>query len=285
MASAARIHPDTHIGAVALVVADLARSLDYYQNGIGLRLLARENGIAHLGVGERELLRLYEQPGAKPFPQRGRSGLYHFAILTPSREALGVTLQHLIHSQTPIGGASDHGVSEALYLTDPDGHGIEIYRDRPRSEWPMDGDELRMTLDPLDAPGILAAGAGRPWTGLAEGTTIGHIHLHVSQIGAAESFYVETLGFDLMQRYGGQASFISAGGYHHHIGINTWAGVGVPPPSPEMARLLWYEIRVPDEGALEEALARVRAAQLPIERHEQGWLVRDPAQNPVVLRT
>jgi catechol 2,3-dioxygenase len=279
---AQRIDPNTQLGVVALVVADLARSLDYYQRGIGLKLLGRENGVAQLGVGERELLQLVEQPGAKHFP-RGHTGLYHFALLTPSRSALGQVLQHLIDSNTPIGGASDHAVSEALYLTDPDGHGIEIYRDRPRSEWSMIGNQVRMALDPLDAPGILTAGAGVPWVGMPDGTTMGHIHLHVAHLPEAESFYVGSLGFDLMQRYGGQASFVSAGGYHHHIGLNTWAGVGAPPAPDDAARLLWYEIRLSDTAALEAELEQLRSAQIPVERHERGWLVRDPARNPLVL--
>jgi catechol 2,3-dioxygenase len=280
------IHPDTHIGAVALIVPDLERSLHYYQQNIGLQLHRRENGAAALGVGGPDLLILQEQPGVRPV-QRGRSGLYHFAILTPSRQELARTLRHLIDSHTPIGGASDHAVSEALYLTDPDGHGIEIYRDRPRSEWEFPNGTLKMTLDPFQFESVLGELTGNEpaWTGLAAGTTIGHVHLHVAHIPPTEQFYCDVLGFDLMVRYGHQASFIAAGGYHHHLGMNTWAGVGVPPPPEDAARLAWYEVRLPDQGAIEEVVARVKEAAIPIQQSEQGWIVRDPAQNTIHLVT
>lgn len=279
------IHPATHMGRVALVVADLARSLDYYQTHIGLQVHDQTAKHATLGVEGRELLWLQAQPGVRPFSARGHSGLYHYAILLPSREALGIELRHMAEMQTPIGGASDHGVSEALYLTDPDGHGIEIYRDRPRDEWPRQADgELAMTVDPLDAQGILAAGEGQTWTGMPPETVMGHVHLHVSQMNPAEAFYVDQVGFDLIQRYGGQASFVSAGGYHHHLGMNVWAGIGVPPASEEMARLLWYEVVLPEQAALDAVLARVREAGISVEAHDAGWLVRDPSQNGVVFR-
>jgi catechol 2,3-dioxygenase len=280
------IDPATHMGRVALVVADLARSLAYYQEGIGLKVLDQSASHTILGVDGRELLWLEEQPGAKPFPSRGYSGLYHYAILLPSRQELGVELRHLAESQTPIGGASDHGVSEALYLTDPDGHGIEIYRDRPREEWPRRADgELAMVTDPLDAQGIVAAGQGMAWQGMPAETTMGHVHLHVSQLDAAQDFYVNKLGFDLIQNYGGHASFISAGGYHHHLGMNVWAGVGVPPAPEDRARLLWYEVVLPDQDALEATMERLRASGVSPQAQNGHWVVADPSQNKVVLRT
>ena len=280
------IDPATHMGRVALVVADLARSLDYYVERIGLQVSDQSAHHATLGVDGRDLLWLQAQPGVKPFPGRGYSGLYHFAILLPSREALGVELRHLAESKTPLTGASDHGVSEALYMSDPDGHGIEIYRDRPRAEWPRRKDgELAMVTDRLDAQGVIAAGATQPWAAMPPDTVMGHVHLHVAQLQAAQEFYVDLLGFDLIQNYGGQATFVSAGGYHHHLGMNVWAGVGVPPAPEDRARLLWYEVVLPNVDALEAVLARVRAAGVAIEAHDAGWLVRDPAQNGVVLRT
>lgn len=279
------IDPQTRMGRVGLVVSDLARSLDYYQNGIGLRLLRRENGTATLGTAQRELLYLVEQPGAKPVG-RGRTGLYHYALLMPSRPALGDELIHLIQSQTPIGGASDHGVSEALYLSDPDGHGIEIYRDRPRSEWPRTASgELAMVTDPLDAEGVMAAAAGTRENEMDPGTVMGHVHLHVASVGDAEAFYVDTLGFDQIQRFGPQASFISAGGYHHHLGLNIWAGAGAPPPEPDAARLLWFECVLPTQAALDDVLERLAQRNLPVVEQDHGWLVRDPSQNGVVLCT
>lgn len=280
------IHPATHMGRVALTVADLARSLDYYQSRIGLKVLDQSAKHASLGVEGQELLWLQAQPGAKPFPARGYSGLYHYAILLPSRQALGVELRHLVETRTPLTGASDHGVSEALYLNDPDGHGIEIYRDRAREEWPRRPDgELAMVTDPMDAHGVIAEGEGKPWEGMPAGTVMGHVHLHVSQLNTATDFYVNQIGFDLIQKFGGQASFVSAGGYHHHLGMNVWAGVGVPPAPEEMARLLWYEIVLPDADALEATLEQLRKTGVAVEAFDGGWMVRDPAQNRVVLRT
>jgi catechol 2,3-dioxygenase len=278
------IHPNTAIGATALIVPNLERSLSYYQHNIGLQLHHRENGTAALGAGGSDLLILTEQPGARPV-QRHRTGLYHFAILVPSRKELSRTLRHLIDTRTPIGGASDHAVSEALYLTDPDGHGIEIYRDRPRSEWSFPDGTLKMGIDPFDMEGVLAEAQGdpTPWQGLHPETIIGHIHLHVAHIPAAEHFYCAILGFDLMVRYGDSASFISAGGYHHHMGLNTWAGVGAPSPPADAARLNWFEIRLPDEDALQQVLDRIHAAALPVAETERGWQVRDPAQNQIRL--
>lgn len=278
------IDPHTHIGAVGLIVPSLARSVAYYTQNIGLQLHRQEGGTAALGVGGPDLLILHEQPGVKPVA-RGRTGLYHFAILTPSRLELARTLRHLLDTRTPIGGASDHAVSEALYLTDPDGHGIEIYRDRPRREWEFPNGALKMTIDPFDMAGVLSElpGDAPAWTGLHPATTIGHIHLHVAQIPASERFYCDVLGFDLMMRYGPQASFIAAGGYHHHLGLNTWAGVGAPPPPTDTARLNWFEVRLPDAAALEEVVARARTAQLTLGQIEHGWQVQDPAQNQVRL--
>lgn len=278
------IHPNTTIGAVSLTVADLDRSLHYYQHNIGLHLHHQENRSATLGAGGIDLLVFTELPGAKPVQPR-RTGLYHFALLTPSRLELGRTLRNLINTRTPIGGASDHAVSEALYLTDPDGHGIEIYRDRRRDDWEFPNGQLKMTIDPFDMEGVLATAADdkTTWDGLHPATTMGHIHLHVAHIPATEQFYVNVLGFDLMVRYGAGASFIAAGGYHHHMGLNTWAGVGAPPPPSDAARLNWFEVRLPDAAALESVVAQVRAANLPIEPVESGWLVRDPSQNQIHL--
>lgn len=280
-----RINVALHCGAVRLVVRDLARSLAYYQDHIGLRLHRRDGGVAWLGAGGADLLGLVEQAGALPV-QRGHTGIYHFALLTPDRAALARVLQHLLAARTPIDGASDHGVSEALYLTDPDGHGIEIYRDRPRREWPFVKGSLAMTTDPLDVRGLLAADRSQAsWDGIAAGTVIGHVHLHVAHLDAAVHFYVDLLGLDLMQRFGGQAAFVSAGGYHHHLGLNTWAGVGAPPPPPNAARLLDFELILPDAGALAAIVARLQQAVMPVTSDGKGWKLADPSGNAVVLRS
>lgn len=272
-----------HVGRVALSVADLDRSVRYYTEGIGLALLAREGSEARLGAGERTLLLLREQPGARPVARA--TGLYHFALLLPSRRHLGRTLRHLLDARIPVGGYADHAVSEAIYLTDPDGHGIEIYRDRPRSEWVYPGGQLKMTVDPFDFGGVLAEArddAGR-WTGLSAGTMMGHIHLQVAGIAATEQFYTGPLGFDLMVRYGAAATFLAANGYHHHLGANTWAGAGLPPAPADAARLLWYEIVLPDADAVAVVAGRLEEAGHAFEREDGQLWVTDPSGIRILL--
>ena len=283
--NATPLPPETRMGQVALTVADLSRSLAYYQEQIGLRLLDREGDTAVLGTPQRPLLRLQKQPGARP--SRGVTGLYHFALLLPSRLALAQTLYHFIQHQTPISGASDHAVSEALYLTDPDGHGIEIYRDRPRSEWPSVGGRLAMTTEPFDVDGVLGELSAETavWSHLPAATTMGHVHLHISRMAPTIEFYVDQLGFDMIVQMGGSASFVAAGGYHHHLGLNTWAGVGAPPPAPDQARLLWYEILLPDETAVDLLAARLAAADVPGGRNGRDLHLQDPSANHLIIRS
>jgi catechol 2,3-dioxygenase len=275
------------MGTVALTVADLERSLHYYQHNIGLRLLKQDGDVAVLGVNGRPLLQLHEQPGARP--TRHTTGLYHFALLLPSRAALSHTLHHLLATNTPITGASDHGVSEALYLTDPDGHGIEIYRDRPRSDWYDENGQFLLYTKAFDVDGVVAESQAESqakpnsWAGLPPETVMGHVHLHVADIAESEHFYMNVLGFELMARYGRAASFISAGGYHHHMGLNTWAGVGAPPAPPDTARLLWFQIILPDEEALAKLLSRLNEANIPYRQDESGVFVQDPSQNTIVI--
>ncbi|MEN9937748.1 MAG: hypothetical protein RLZZ387_4327, partial [Chloroflexota bacterium] len=235
------IHPEARIGAVTLAVSSLDRALEFYQEALGFRLLRREGGGAALGVASVDLLRLVEQPGARP--SRGVTGLYHFAVLVPTRLDLARSLRRLAELRVPLQGMSDHAVSEALYLADPDGNGIEIYRDRPRAEWPRAAAEVRMTVDPLDVDSLIAEleGDDEPWDGLRPGTTIGHMHLHVADLAAARAFWVGVVGFELMQTFG-SADFVAAGGYHHHLGYNIWAGRGAPSPAPDMAGLRSFEL-------------------------------------------
>jgi catechol 2,3-dioxygenase len=281
------IHPDTTVGPVDLAVADLGRAEQFYREVLGFKQLSREDSTLTLTAdGEAPLLILHEQPGARPKPRRA-TGLYHFAILTPTRRDLARSLRRLAEMQWPLSGASDHLVSEALYLDDPDGNGIEIYRDRPRAEWPRSGGRIQMATDPLDFDGVIGEmeGNDQPWDGLAPGTTIGHVHLHVADLRAAEAFYHGLLGFDIITNYGGSALFVSAGGYHHHLGLNTWAGVGAPPPPPDAAGLRHFAIVLPNPAALEPVVARVRGRDIAIEQTDEGLLLRDPSQNGVLLTT
>jgi catechol 2,3-dioxygenase len=271
------------MGRVALSVADLERSIAYYRRSIGLIVRQQDNATAVLGTPERDLLVLQEQPGARP--TRGTTGLYHYALLTPSRLELARTLRNLIATDTPMSGFSDHLVSEAIYLQDPDDHGIEIYRDRSRSEWAYSGGKVRMAVDPLDIHGLLAEveADDDDWNGISPGTVMGHVHLHVAGIAEAERFYSQILGLEIMARYGAAASFVAAGGYHHHLGLNTWAGVNAPPPPPDTARLLWYEMRLPDESALTAVRERLQAAGCEASVEGESWRTIDPSRNVILL--
>ena len=273
----------TRVGTVRLQVADLDRSLSYYERVIGLRTLDRTDGGARLGAEPgRPLVELHERAGVRSVPRRGRLGLYHFAILLPERAALGRFLQHLGESDVRA-GMSDHLVSEAIYLTDPDGLGIEVYADRPRDTWAYAGGELVMATNPLDVSGLVAAAGGGRWTGVPAGTVIGHVHLYVGDLERAAAFYERGLGLDrTVWSYPG-ALFMSAGGYHHHLGINTWAA-GAPPATETDARLLDWELLVPDPGEGNQAIERVAAAGAPVQREPGGGVARDPWGTAVRLR-
>ena len=282
------IDPAAHIGAVHLTIGDLNRSIRFYEAHLGFTLHRRGERTAWLGAGGADLLALTQCEQAPRV--RGTTGLYHFAILVPSRADLARALRRLVETDTVMQGAADHGVSEALYLADVDGNGIEIYRDRPRAEWPFVGGRLQMGADPLDFDDLLAINAGPRFsgaesaesgTGLASGTVIGHVHLHVSTLDEAQRFYVDVLGFELMQRYGPSALFVSAGGYHHHIGLNTWAGVGAPPPPPGAIGLKHFDVVLPTDAAVNDVRERVHAAKISIEVVDGGILVRDPANNAI----
>jgi catechol 2,3-dioxygenase len=260
---------------------------------VGLGEIWRRGASAGLGVSNRVLLVLHESPGA-PHPGR-TAGLYHFAILVPSRLDLARSLRHFADLGTRMQGFSDHHVSEALYLADPDGIGIEVYRDRPRDQWLGPDGRFHMTLDPLDVEGLLqeadadrrAASASNQsgWAGLAPGTTIGHVHLRVSFIEDSERFYREVLGFDLTQRYGESAIFLSAGGYHHHVAANVWAGIGAPRPPEGAIGLKHFEIVLPDTTALADVARRITSAGLEAETSGDVVSVRDPSGNRIELVT
>jgi catechol 2,3-dioxygenase len=271
-----RLPEETRLGRVTLQVAELERSLAYYQRVLGFRLLERSDGRAELGAygDPAVLVELRERPGAAPVPRTGLLGLYHFAILLPDRASLGRFIGHLAEIGARA-GAADHLVSEALYLHDPDGLGIEVYCDRPRESWTHEGRQLRMSTDPLDMESLVAAAGGEPWTGMPAGTRVGHVHLHVGDLAEAEKFYHEALGLDrTVWSYPG-ALFLSAGGYHHHLGLNTWA-VGARSAGEGDARLVEWEILLPAETELEAAQASVTTAGWETRREGEGWLADDP---------
>jgi catechol 2,3-dioxygenase len=276
------IDPATRLGVVTLRVADLDRSIRFYQEVIGLRLAGRDGDSATLGVDGAGLLVLRALPGARPVPQRA-TGLFHVAILLPSQADLGHALQRMIAASVPV-GQGDHLVSEALYLSDPDGNGIEVYRDRPRSEWRWEGGQVHMATDPVDLRGLLLAAerAGTPGADAPAGTTIGHVHLKVADLGQARAFFHDLLGFNVIAQMPG-ALFVSAGGYHHHFGLNTWQSRGAAPTPEGAAGLVSYTIVLPDAEALARVLARLDAGTVAYTREAGQMLLRDPWDNQLVL--
>lgn len=280
-----RLPGATRLGGVTLQVADLARSLAFYEQTLGLRVLGRAPTHAALAAhgDDRVLVELRERPGARS-AGRGLLGLYHFAILVPDRPSLGRFVQHLAE-QGVRAGAADHLVSEASYLTDPDGLGIEVYVDRPRETWMRTGRELMLATDPLDMQGLVAAAGDTRWDGMPAGTVIGHVHLHVGDLARASAFFSDALGFDRMTwRYPG-ALFLGAGGYHHHLGTNTWAGPGARMPSDDDARLLEWVIELPAADDVAGAARSLAAAGYAVEESLAGAaLTRDPWGTAIVLR-
>ena len=283
-----RLPNATRIGRVVLQVAELERSLAYYETVVGLRVIEREGERAVLGAhgDDWPLVELRALSGARPVPRRGRLGLYHFAILLPERAALGRFLAHL-EAIGAYAGMSDHFVSEAIYLTDPDGLGIEVYADRPRAAWTHQDRQLTMTTIPLDEESLLRAAkespAGLRWTGIPAGTVIGHVHLYVSDLERAARFYHAGLGFDkTVWNYPG-ALFLSAGGYHHHLGTNTWAA-GAKPATENDARLLEWEILVPTEADGRGAIESLAQTGATVEKGEDGGTSVDPWGTPLRVR-
>ena len=277
--ASAEISARTSMGPVHLTVSDLERSLAFYRETLGLAVLGRDDGRTSLGAGERELLVLFEEPGARP--AYGHTGLYHFALLLPERAHLATWLAHVARERVPLAGLSDHFVSEAIYLSDPDGHGIEVYWDRPREVWEGKVAE-RMTTLPLDTQGLLGEledPVSEPFDGLAAGTAMGHVHLKVASIAPTVGFYRDRLGFGLMAEYGHQAAFLAAGGYHHHLGANTWECAGAPSPPPGTAALRHATIVLPDEAERDRVLASAGAEP---QETESGPAIADPSGNVLV---
>ena len=269
----ATLSSDTHIGRVRLRVGDLERSLAFYRDILGLDV--SQDGGSTVTVGD--LLVLEEHPGIARRPPRPiTTGLYHVALLVPDRQELGQSLLGLHHAGYPLRGMSDHAVSESLYLDDPDGNGLEIYADRPRSLWPVRAGVVQMTVDPMDVAGVIAAGRERPgpWTGLAPGTVVGHVHFTVSALGPAVAFYRDVIGFDVMMSIPSLVA-VSAGGYHHHLNLNTWAGERPGQDSDRVAGLSGWELRVPDDRARKALVERVTAAGA-LATPANGVTARDP---------
>ena len=279
----AELPAHTALGSVHVTVSDLERSLAYYRRAVGLELLGQDERRASLGAGRTELVVLVEEPGARP--GAGFTGLYHFALLVPRRPDLAAWLAHAARDRVPLVGLSDHFVSEALYLSDPDGHGIEIYWDRPREVW--EGQvAARMTTLALDVDSLLGElddPRSAPFEGLPAGTVMGHVHLKVAEIPDTVAFYRDALGFGLMARLGQHAAFLGAGGYHHHVGANTWESADAPPPPPGTAALRHATIVLPDSAERDGVLARLERHGHTAQESAAGPVVRDPSGNALLL--
>lgn len=275
----------TRLGAVELEVTDLDRSLDFYTRIVGLTVRERGERDAWLGAeGDEDVVVLHASPAAPP-PGR-RAGLYHFALLFPTREELARAGRRVAESRTPIDGASDHGTHEAIYLPDPDGIGIELAADRPRESWPdmRGGDLFGHGPAPLDVPDLFGSIGGEPPSPrAAAGLRMGHVHLHVGELDAETRFYRDGLGFEVMAQMP-HAVFVSAAGYHHHVAYNLWRGIGVAPAPAGAIGLRNWTLLCADAAEREALATRLGAQDAPLEQHGDGLLARDPAGIAVHVR-
>ncbi len=276
------------MGSVRLRVSDLTRSLAFYEGTLGFREGKRDGPSSFLSAtGEPPYpIVLSESPLAVPKP-RGTTGLYHVALRLPDRKGLARAVARLLSRRCPMQGFADHRVSEAVYLADPDGNGLELYADRPRKQWDVKKGHVAMTAEPLDVTNLLLEGGqGRADDRIAPGTTFGHVHLAVSDLPRAERFYSEILGLAVTQRSYPGALFLSAGGYHHHLGLNVWAGIGAPAPPPEAAGLMSFSILIPDGGTLNAVRTRLTGREFPVDAvpgDPSAFATRDPDGIAVVL--
>ena len=278
------IDTQTSLGLVALKVSDQEESARFYRNVMGFRELERSGKHLLLGVEDTPLISLSEV--ADPQPKLRRStGLYHLGVLLPRRRDLARFLTHLLAIRYPLEGAADHGVSESLYFDDPDSIGIEVYADRHREDWSLHKQSENLTTSPLDAEDLLSLVTKRTpgWKHAPAQTRIGHVHLHVNDISEAEWFYRDILGFQVQSRYGSEALFLAAGDYHHHIGVNVWAGIDSPPPPENATGLDYFMIRIPDEQVLDELREHLYEVEMEYEKEESNIYLQDPAGNRIVI--
>ncbi|MDM5205846.1 VOC family protein [Cytobacillus kochii] len=274
--------PNIYAQKIDLKVTNLQTSLRFYQDILGFQVLHQSKHEVSLSAdGNQTLVQLHAPEGLQKKELR-RTGLYHFAILLPTRNDLAKIIRHFIKVNYPLQGASDHDVSEALYLADPDGNGIEIYADRPKTSWDWRGEEVVMGTNALDVQSIMSEWDGNEWNGMPNETIMGHIHLHVNNIEEAKTFYCEGLGFEVVTHYGNQALFISTGKYHHHIGLNIWNGTMAVAPSANSVGMAFYTLVFP-KNKLEQAVERLQAMNIEVERQADSYMVSDPAGNNIKL--
>jgi catechol 2,3-dioxygenase len=276
-------HPYTYVSHVHLFVSDLERSLLFYQKVIGFQVLEKNEQKAVLTADGKTALLTIEQPEHVAQKQSRTTGLYHFALLLPTRADLARVLMHLVKSGYPLQGASDHDVSEAIYLGDPDGNGIEIAYDRPADKWTWANGEVGMTTVALDTQDLFTEIGGKEWNGLPAETVMGHIHLHVAELEKTKEFYTKGLSFDVVLNYGAQALFISTGGYHHHIGLNIWNGIGAPAPKENSPGMKSFNLILPSEEARKNTVANLQQLGAFVQDENGVVLTKDPSGNTIHL--
>ncbi len=264
-----------HIGAVGLTVRDLDKVADFYRDVVGLEVKERSDGIARLGAGEAILLELTHRGDAKPDDARS-AGLFHTAFLMPTRKDLAQWVVQVARDRVPLSGYSDHAVSEAFYLDDPEGNGIEVYSDRPPESWQWTGDDLKITTDPLDVDDLVRiADPQATYEGAPAGLRIGHVHLRVGDVATAEKFYRGPVGLNLTRRRGG-AAFMSSGRYHHHLATNVWHSNGAGPRDPDRAGLAWFSFEANDAATRDAVAGRLREWGAPVTTLANGFETEDP---------
>ncbi|QDP41879.1 VOC family protein [Radiobacillus deserti] len=273
-----------HVTHVSLIVSDIERAITFYVDTLGFKVKKRQNGVASLTVDGKQTIITLEQPEAVTEKEARRTGLYHFAVLVPTRKDLALVLKRLLEKGYPLQGASDHLVSEALYLSDPDGHGVEIYADRPSERWTWRNGEVVMTTAAIDGPDLLAEAEEYVWGGLPSNTVLGHIHLHVAELDEVRRFYTDGLGFQVVNsQYGTQVLFVSTNGYHHHVGLNIWNGRNAPKPSSNSVRMKYFTVSYPSVEEMEQVVRRLELLNAPFHFVEDAVFTKDPSGNQIEL--
>ncbi len=275
--------PNRYVNHLVLKVIDLDRAKQFYTETLGLLVLDEEPGKVRLGTESSRPFLTLTCPAGVQAKEARRTGLYHFALLMPRRSDLGRLLRHLEHAGYPVTGGADHGVSEALYLQDPDDNGIEVYVDTDDESWNWEGEHVTMKTDPLDFEGLLKETGQAPWEGMPADTLLGHIHLHVADLQASRDFYVDILGFEESLALGDAALFLSTGHYHHHIGLNTWNGVGANPQPPQAAGMSHFDLRLPDPITRETLIQQLKRANHAVSVEAMGTFTEDPSGNRIRL--